>query len=150
MHRPSTTGTITPSTLLRVRIETMIAMAANPSVAGRTVAQLAATRPSAAEDERSVPPTSTMGSLPTVTTPASVALTATVTTAAVVIVNAAATLPQNTAVRSTERVRIVLSVPPWSSEENTSPAMRAAMSGSSHWDAYTRMASGVAYPVSLR
>src|SRR4051795_11405199 len=107
MHSPSTTGTITPSTLLRVRIETMIAMAANPSVAGSTDAQLAATRPSAADDERSVPPTSTIGSLPTVTTPASVALTATVTTATVVIVKAAPTLPQNTAARSTDRVRMV-------------------------------------------
>src|SRR3954453_17999195 len=150
MHRPRTTGTMTPSTLLRVRIETIIAMAANPSVAGSTVAQLAATRPTAADDERSVPPTSTIGSLPTVTTPASVALTATATTATVVIVNAAPTLPQKTAVRSTDRVRIVLSVPPWSSEENTSPAISAAISGSSHCDAYTRMASGVAYPVSLR
>src|SRR3954447_10492960 len=150
MHSPSTTGTMTPSTLLRVRIETMIAIAANPRVAGRTVAQLVATRPSAVEEERSVPPTSISGSLPTVTTPATVALTATVTTATVVIVNAAATLPQNTAVRSTDRVRIVFSVPPWSSEENTSPAISAAMSGNSHCDAYTRIASGVAYPVSLR
>src|SRR4051812_648904 len=144
MQRPSTTGTITPRTQLRVRIETMIAIAANPSVAGRTVAQLIATRPSAAEDERIDPPTSMSGSLPTVTTPASVALTATVTTATFVTVNAAATLPQNTAVRSTDRVRIVFSVPPWSSEENTSPAISAAISGNSHCDAYTRMASGVA------
>src|SRR4051795_931167 len=144
MQRPSTTGTMTPSTLLRVRIETMIAIAANPSVAGNTVAQLTATSPSAAEDERKVPPTSTIGSLPTVMTPASVALTATVTTATVVMVNAAPTLPQNTALRSTERVRIVFSVPPWSSEENTSPAINAAMSGNSHCDAYTRIASGVA------
>src|SRR3954447_15371976 len=112
MHKPSTTGTITPSTLLRVRIETMIAIAANPSVAGSTVAQLAATRPKAADDDRSVPPTSTIGSLPTVTTPASVALTATVTTATVVMVNAAPTLPQKTAVRSTDRVKIVFNVPP--------------------------------------
>src|SRR3954451_9100219 len=112
MQSPSTTGTMTPSTLLRARIETIIAIAANPSVAGRTVAQLAATSPSAADDDRSVPPTSTSGSLPTVTTPASVALTATATTATVVIVNAAESLPQNTAVRSTDRVRIVLSAPP--------------------------------------
>src|SRR3954451_11965993 len=98
MHSPSTTGTMTPSTLLRVRIETMIAMAANPSVAGSTVAQLTATRPSAADEDRRVPPTSTSGSLPTVTTPASVALAATATTATVVIVNAAPTLPQKTAV----------------------------------------------------
>src|SRR3954465_2075226 len=150
MHSPSTTGTITASTLLRVRIDTIIAIAANPSVAGSTLAQLAATSPIAVDDERSVPPTSISGSAPTVTTPASVALAATVTTATVVIVKAAATLPQNTAVRSTERVRIVFSVPAWSSEENTSPAIRAAISGSSHCDAYTRMASGVAYPVSLR
>src|SRR3954453_16092606 len=135
MHKPRTTGTITPSTLLRVRIETMIAIAANPSVAGSTVAQLAATSPSAADEDRSVPPTPTIGSLPTVKTPASVALTATVTTATVVIVNAAPTLPQNTAVRSTDRVKIVFSVPPWSSEENTSPAISAAISGSSHCDA---------------
>src|SRR3954447_3859934 len=112
MQRPRTTGTMTPSTLLRVRIETMIAMAAKPSVAGSTVAQLAATSPSAAEEDRKVPPTSTIGSLPTVITPASVALTATVTTATVVMVNAAPTLPQNTAVRSTERVKIVFNVPP--------------------------------------
>src|SRR3954447_16222314 len=112
MQRPRTTGTMTPSTLLRVTIETRIAIAAKPSVAGSTVAQLAATRPSADDAERRVPPTSTSGSLPTVTTPASVALTATVTTAAVVIVNAAAPLPQTTAVRPTERVRIVFSVPP--------------------------------------
>src|SRR3954470_18242723 len=150
MHSPSTTGTITPSTLLRVRIETIIAIAANPKVAGTTDAQLAATSPSAAEAECSVPPTSTSGSLPTVITPATVALTATVKTATIVIVKAAATLPQNTAVRSTERVRMDFSVPAWSSEENTSPAIRAAISGSSHCDAYTRMASGVAYPVSLR
>src|SRR3954470_9989001 len=44
MHSPSTTGTITPSTLLRVRIETIIAIAANPKVAGTTDAQLAATQ----------------------------------------------------------------------------------------------------------
>src|SRR3954454_3136542 len=135
MHSPSTTGTITPSTLLRVRIETIIAIAANPKVAGTTDAQLAATNPRAAEAECSVPPTSTSGSLPTVTTPASVALTATVTTARVVIVKAAATLPQNTALRSTERVRIDFNVPAWSSEENTSPAISAAISGSSHCDA---------------
>src|SRR3954447_17716481 len=150
MHRPRTTGTITPITLLRVRMETMIAIAAKPSVAGRTDAQLAATSPSAVDAERTVPPTSTNGSLPTVTTPASVALTATVRTASVVAVNAAASLPQKTAVRSTDRVRIVFSVPPWSSEEHTSPAISAAMSGNSHCDAYTRIASGVAYPVSLR
>src|SRR3954453_21289103 len=107
MQRPMTTGTMTPSTLLRVRIETMIAIAAKPSVAGRTVAQLAATSPSADDDERSVPPTSTSGSLPTVMMPASVALAATATTASVVTVNAAATLPQKTAVRSTDRVKIV-------------------------------------------
>src|SRR4051794_25611149 len=107
MHKPRTTGTITPSTLLRVRIETIMAIAANPNVAGSTVAQLTATKPSAAEDERSVPPTSISGSLPTVMTPASVALAATVTTASVVSVNAATTLPQNTAVRSTDLVRIV-------------------------------------------
>src|SRR4051795_1543616 len=135
MQRPRTTGTMTPSTLLRVTIETIIAIAAKPSVAGSTVAQLAATRPSAADDDRSVPPTSTIGSLPTVMTPASVALTATVTTATVVIVNAAPTLPQNTAVRSTDRVKIVFRVPPWSSEEKTSPAISAAISGSSHCDA---------------
>src|SRR3954468_12707004 len=110
MHSPSTTGTMTPSTLLRVRIDTMIAMAAKPSVAGSTDTQLAATSPSAVDAERTVPPTSTSGSLPTVTTPASVELAATVSTASVVIVKAATTLPQNTAVRSTERVRIVLSV----------------------------------------
>src|SRR3954453_23526435 len=119
MHSPSTTGTITPSTLLRVRIETMIAIAAKPSVAGSTEAQLSATSRRASDEVRTVPPTSTRGSLPTVTTPATVELTATVATAAVVIVNAAATLPQNTAVRSTERVRIVFRVPPWSSEDNT-------------------------------
>src|SRR5947208_1934209 len=111
MQRPRITGAITPSTLLRVRIETSIAIAAKPSVAGRTDSQLAETRPSAADDDRSVPPTSTSGSLPTVMTPASVALAATVATASVVIVNAAATLPQKTAVRSTDRVRIVFSVP---------------------------------------
>src|SRR3954453_11429611 len=111
MHKPSTTGTITPSTLLRVRIETIIAIAANPNVAGNTVAQLATTKPSAADEERSVPPTSINGSLPTGITPASVALAATVTTASVVSVNAAATLPQNTAVRSTERVKIGLQRP---------------------------------------
>src|SRR4051794_13540929 len=135
MHKPSTTGTITPSTLLRVRIETIIAIAANPNVAGSTVAQLAATRPSADDAERNVPPTSMSGSLPTVITPANVALAATVITASVVTVNAAATLPQNTAVRSTDRVKIVLSVPAWSSDENTSPAIRAAISGNSHCDA---------------
>src|SRR3954447_14426174 len=112
MQSPSTTGTITPSTLLRVRIETIIAMAAKARVAGSTEAQLAATSPSAAEDERSVPPTSINGSLPTVITPARVALTATTTTAAVVMVKAAASLPQNTAVRSTDRVRMVFRVPP--------------------------------------
>src|SRR4051795_10443844 len=144
MHKPSTTGTITPSTLLRVRIETIIAIAANPNVAGSTVAQLATTKPSAADEERRVRPTSISGSLPTVITPASVALAATVTTASVVSVNAAATLPQNTAVRSTDRVKIVFSVPPWSSDENTSPEISAAISGNSHCDAYTRIASGVA------
>src|SRR5918911_4844696 len=96
MHKPTTTGTMTPRTLLRVRIETMTAIAAKPRVAGSTDAQLAATRPSAAEAGCSVPPTSTSGSLPTVMTPASVALTATVTTASTVIVNAAASLPQKT------------------------------------------------------
>src|SRR4051795_4109705 len=140
MQRPRTTGTITPSTLLRVRMETIMAMAAKPSVAGSTVAQLAATRPSAVDAERTEPPTSTSGSLPTVMTPASVALTATVTTATVVIVNAAPTLPQNTAVRSTDRVKMVFSVPASSSEENTSPAISAAISGNSHCDAYTRIA----------
>src|SRR3954469_22439003 len=112
MHRPSTTGTITPSTLLRVRIETIIAIAANPNVAGSTVAQLATTKPSAAAEERSVPPTSIRGSLPTVITPASAALDATATTARDASVNAAASLPQNTAVRSTHRVKTVFSVPP--------------------------------------
>src|SRR4051794_21808573 len=141
MHRPRMTGTITPSTLLRVRIETRIAMAAKPSVAGSTESQLAATSPSAEDDERSVPPTSTSGSLPTVTMPATVALTATVATASVVIVNAAPSLPQNTAVRSTDRVRIVFSVPPWSSEEKTAPAIIAAMSGRSHSDADPRDSS---------
>src|SRR3954453_11703472 len=111
MHSPSTTGTMTPSTLLLVRIETIIAIAANPSVAGRTDAQLAATSPSAPDAECSVPPTSTSGSLPTVTTPASFALTAIVTTARVVRVNAAAPLPQNTALRPTDRVIIDFSVP---------------------------------------
>src|SRR4051795_1996476 len=144
MQSPSTIGTITPSTLLRVRIETIIAIAPKASVGSSTVAQLAATRPAAADGGRSVPPTSTSGSLPTVTTPASVALAATVTTARVVKVNAAATLPQNTAVRSTDRVKIVFSVPPWSSDENTSPEISAAISGNSHCDAYTRIASGVA------
>src|SRR3954454_7585424 len=112
MHNPSTTGTITPRTLLRVTIETIIAIAAKASVGSKTVPQLSATSRSAVDAGRSVPPTSTSGSLPTVTTPASVALTATVTTAMVVAVNAAESLPQNTAVRSTDRVRIVLSVPP--------------------------------------
>ena len=51
------------------------------------------------------------------------------------VVKAALSFPQNTALRSTERVRIVFRVPLWSSEENTSPAIRAAMSGSSHCDA---------------
>src|SRR4051794_41101850 len=111
MHSPSTTGTMTPRTLLRVRTDTMIAIAAKPSAAGRTDAQLAATRPRAVDAERTVPPTSTSGSLPTVMIPASVALTATVTTATVVAVNAAPSLPQNTAVRSTDRVRMVFSVP---------------------------------------
>src|SRR3954452_17644883 len=105
MHSPSTTGTMTPSTLLRVRTETMIAIAAKPRVAGRTEAQLAATSPSAVDADRTGPPTSTSGSLWTVTMPATVALRATVTTATVVAVNAAASLPQNTAVRSTDRVR---------------------------------------------
>src|SRR3954469_9702969 len=103
MHSPSTTGTMTPSTLLRVRIETIIAIAANPSVAGSTDAQLAATRPSAPDAECSVPPTSTSGSLPPGRTPGNVALTAMLTAGRAVIVNAPATLPQNTALRSTER-----------------------------------------------
>src|SRR3954454_14629673 len=106
MQSPTTTGTITPSTLLRVRIETMIAIAAKPSVAGSTDAQLAATNPNAGEADRAVPPTSTSGSLPTVTMPASVALTAPGRTASVVADNAPAAFPQKTAVRSTERVRI--------------------------------------------
>src|SRR3954466_5920759 len=144
MHRPSTTGTITPSTLLRVRIETIIAIAANPNVAGSTVAQLATTKPSAADEERSVPPTSIRGSLPTVITPASVALAATVTTASVVSVNAAATLPQNTAVRSTDRVKIVFRARPGAADETTPPETSAAISGNSHCDAYTRIANGVA------
>src|SRR4051794_31158008 len=135
MQSPTTTGTTTPMTLLRVRMETMIAMAAKPSVAGRTDAQLAAVRPSAVDAGRTTPPTSTSGSLPTVTTPASVALTATVTTASVVAENAAASLPQNTAVRATDRVRVVLSVPPWASDEDTSPAISAAKGGNSHCDA---------------
>src|SRR3954463_14280507 len=95
MHRPSTTGTITPSTLLRVRIETMIAIAANPRGAGGRAAQLAAPSPSAVDAERTVPPTSTSGSLPTVTTPASVALVATVMTASVVVVKAPPKFPHN-------------------------------------------------------
>src|ERR671932_2348078 len=102
MQSPSTTGTITPSTLLRVRIETIIAIAPNASVGTSTVAQLAATRPAAAPGWRSVPPTSTSGSLPTVTMPATVALRATVTTARIVNVNAAASLPQKTALRPTD------------------------------------------------
>src|SRR3954453_10448636 len=141
---PTTTGTITPSTLLRVTIETIIASAPKASVGNSTVAQLAATRPSAVDAGRRAPPTSTSGSLPTVMTPASVALAATVTTATVVNVNTAAGLPQNTAVRPTERVRMVLSVPCWSSDEKTSPASSAAISGSTHCEAYTRIASGVA------
>src|SRR4051795_8266631 len=102
---------MTPRTLLRVRIDTIIAIAPNANVGSSTVAQLAATRPSAVDAERTEPPTSTSGSLPTVMIPASVALTATVTTATVVAVNAAPSLPQNTAVRSTDRVRMVFSVP---------------------------------------
>src|SRR3954471_23608541 len=98
MQSPSTIGTITPSTLLRVRIETIIAIAAKASVGSSTVAQLAATRPAAAPGGRSVPPTTTSGSLPTVTMPASVALIATVATASAVNVNAAPSLPQNAAV----------------------------------------------------
>src|SRR3954465_10070082 len=102
MHSPSTTGTITPSTLLQVRIETIIAIAPNASVGSSTVAQLAATSPAAVDAERRVPPTSISGSLPTVTMPASVALTAIVTTASVMTVKAAPNLPQNTGVRPTD------------------------------------------------
>src|SRR3954453_21374360 len=137
MHSPSTTGTITPSTLLRVRIETIIAIAPNASVGSSTVAQLAATSPAAGEGGRGGPPTSISGSLPTATMPASVALTAIVTTASAMTVKAAPNFPQNTGVRPTDRVRIVLSVPCWSSDEKMSPAISAAISGSTHWEAYT-------------
>src|SRR3954451_20429573 len=106
MQSPRTTGTITPQTLLRVRIETIIAIALKPSVGSSTVAQLAATGPRALEAGRTVPPTSMSGLLPTVTMPASVALAATTTTARSVKVKAAPNLPQKTARRPTERVRI--------------------------------------------
>ena len=60
----------------------------------------------------------------------------------------ASTLPANTCQRSTERVRIVFSVPLWSSVATMSPATSAVISGSSQNAPKARQTSGTAKPVS--
>ena len=67
---------------------------------------------------------------------------------AAVYVSAARTFPANTCQRSTERVRIVFSVPFWSSVATMSPATSAVISGSSQNAPKARQTSGTAKPVS--
>ena len=62
--------------------------------------------------------------------------------------SAASVLPANTCQRSTERVRIVFSVPFWSSVATMSPATSAVISGISQNAPKERHTSGTASPVS--
>ena len=61
---------------------------------------------------------------------------------------AANTLAAKIAPRSTERVKIVLSVPWWSSVATMSPATSAAISGNRNAEPKSSSTSGVASPVS--
>src|SRR3954452_23377960 len=107
--RPMTTGTTTPITLLRVRTETHIAIAAKPITGGSTLSHASATSPTACSVEgTSTLPTVMKGSAPTVTRPATSELTASSTISATVPVTAASALPQNTELRLADLVRIVL------------------------------------------
>ncbi len=63
-------------------------------------------------------------------------------------VNAASVLPANTCQRSTERVRMVFSVPFWSSVATMSPATSDVTSGISQIEPNARHTSGMARPVS--
>src|SRR5215210_3221050 len=105
---PTTTGTTTPRTLLRVRIDTQSASAAKPMTPGSTLSQLTATSASAAPGDTRVLPTLMKSWPPTHTSPASSALAPMASTTTTVALRAANTLPQNTDPRATERVRIVL------------------------------------------
>ncbi len=79
-------------------------------------------------------------------TPAIVAVIAERNTAIVAYVIAARVFAANTCPRSTERVRIVFSVPFPSSAAITSPATSAAISGSRKKDSNRSISSGVASP----
>src|SRR3954451_7198056 len=148
--KPTITAPITPTTLLRKPIENAIARHAKPKVGSRQIAQLTRTAPTDPLFVNIVPPSVSSGAVPTSTTPASNALSASVATATTVHVNAARTLPQKTAVRPTERVRTVLSVPWLSSDEKRSPATIAASSGRIHAAENASVVIGAAHPVVLR
>ena len=60
----------------------------------------------------------------------------------------ASALPTKTCARSTERVRIVFSVPLWSSAATMSPATSAVMSGNIQIEPKSSSTSGIASPVS--
>ncbi len=60
--------------------------------------------------------------------------------------SAARTLPKKICPRCNERVRIVLSVPLWSSDATMSPATSAVISGSRKADAKVNSTSGIARP----
>ena len=60
----------------------------------------------------------------------------------------ASALPTKTCPRSTERVRIVFSVPLWSSAATMSPATSAVISGNIQIEPNSSSTSGIASPVS--
>ena len=60
----------------------------------------------------------------------------------------ASVLPAKICPRSSERVRIVFSVPLWSSEATMSPATSAVISGNIQIEPNSRSTSGIARPVS--
>ena len=79
------------------------------------------------------------------------ATTATVpvrTIAAIAYVAVASTFAAKTCPRSTERVRIVFSVPLWSSAATMSPATSAVMSGNIQIEPNSSRTNGIARPVS--
>src|SRR3954447_25929545 len=147
---PTTTAPMTPTTLLRNPIENAIARQAKPNAGSRQIAQLTSTAPSEPLLVNIVPPSVSIGAVPTTTTPATRALKASVATATTVHVSAARTLPQKTALRLTERVRTVLSVPWLSSEEKRSPATIAASSGRIQAAEKASVVIGAANPVVFR
>jgi hypothetical protein len=65
-------------------------------------------------------------------------------------VSAASALPAKIWWRSSERVKIVFSVPLWSSEAKMSPATSAAISGNIQIAPNSRITSGTASPLRSR